>query len=225
MAWGGQWCTSPGYAYVHQSVADDFVEHAKRALIELYGEDPRTNSDFSRIISERDVSRLAALIEPDKVVAGGSSDAAARYLDPTILYPISWDDQIMEDEIFGPILPILTYRTLDEALAKIASTPLPLAGYVFSRDQATIDRFIGELSYGGGAVNQTNILVLVESMPFGGTGLSGLGHYYGKHGFDMLTHAKSILVSPPDVAIDHLFPPATNDKIATFNSVWYDYEI
>jgi aldehyde dehydrogenase (NAD+) len=225
MAWGGQWCTSPGYAYVHESVAEDFVAHAKSALIELYGDNPNTNPNFSEIISEPDVSRLAALIDPSKVVAGGKSDVTARYLDPTILYPISWGDKVMEDEIFGPILPILTYATLEEAFAKIAGTPRPLAGYVFSRSQETVDRFVGELSFGGGAANQTNILVLIESMPFGGTGLSGLGHYYGKHGFDMLTHAKSILISPPDVAIDHLFPPATNEKIATFNAVWYDYDL
>ena len=137
MAWGGQWCTSPGYAYVHESIADTFVAEAKKAVIDLYGLDPRTNPDYSRVISAREVSRLAALIDPAKVAAGGRSDPDARYLDPTILYPIAWDDPIMEDEVFGPILPILTYRTLDEALARIAATPHPLAAFVFSRDQKT----------------------------------------------------------------------------------------
>jgi acyl-CoA reductase-like NAD-dependent aldehyde dehydrogenase len=136
---------------------------------------------------------------------------------------VSWEDKIMEEEIFGPILPVLTYRTFDEALERIAAKPRPLAGFIFSSDQARIDRFVGELSYGGGCVNQANINVLVESMPFGGVGPAGLGHYYGKYGYDMLTHAKSILISPPDVAIEHLFPPATDDKIETFNRVWYDY--
>jgi aldehyde dehydrogenase (NAD+) len=125
------------------------------------------------------VSRLAALIDPKKVVAGGKSDPEKRYLDPTIVFPVSWDDKIMEDEVFGPILPILTYKTLDEALQRMASMPRPLAGFVFSRDQKTINRFVGELSYGGGAVNQVNIHLFVESMPFGGTGTAGLGHYYG----------------------------------------------
>jgi aldehyde dehydrogenase (NAD+) len=222
MAWGGQWCTSPGYAYVHESVAEEFVREAKKAVIELYGEDPKSNPDYSQVISEREVSRLAALIEPAKVVSGGKSDPRVRYLDPTILYPISWDDTIMEEEVFGPILPILTYKTLDEALQRISATPRPLAGFVFSRDKKTIDRFIGELSYGGGAVNQVNIHLFIETMPFGGTGASGLGHYYGKYGFDTLTHAKSMLIAPPEGAIDHLYPPYTAEKNEELKQ-WFVY--
>src|ERR1700692_4415281 len=207
MAWGGQWCTSPGYAYVHESVADAFVAAGKKALVELFGDDPKSNSDYSRIINAKAVTRLASLIDPATVVAGRASDPEAHYLDPTLLYPITWDDKIMEDEIFGPILPILTYKTFDEALGRIAATPLPLAAFIFSREQNSIDRFIKDLSFGGGAVNQVNIHLFVESMPFGGVGSSGMGHYYGKYGFDMLSHAKSMLISPPDVAIDHFFPP------------------
>jgi len=222
MAWGGQWCTSPGYAYVHESVAEAFVAEAKKALIALYGEHPESNPDYSRIINAREVSRLASLIDPAKVVIGGESDPDARYLAPTIVYPISWDDKIMEDEVFGPILPILTYRTLDEAFRRISTTPLPLAAFIFSRSQSTIDRFVGELSFGGGAVNQVNIHLFVETMPFGGVGPAGMGHYYGKYGFDMLTHAKSMLISPPDVAIEHLFPPHTPEKNAELK-VWFEY--
>lgn len=222
MAWGGQWCTSPGYAYVHESIADEFVKEAKAALIELYGKDPKSNPDYSRVISPREVSRLADLIDPAKVVAGGKSDPESRYLDPTIVYPVMWEDKIMEDEVFGPILPVLTYRSLDEALSRIASTPHPLAAFIFSRDQNAIDRFIGELSFGGGAVNQVNIHLFVESMPFGGVGPAGMGHYYGKYGYDMLTHAKSMLISPADVAIEHLFPPYTAEKNAALKT-WFEY--
>src|SRR5215470_5758455 len=107
MAWGGQWCTSPGYAYVHESIAEEFVAEAKAASIELFGEDPKSNSDYSRVINAKEVARLAALIDPAKVVAGGKSDPDTHYLDPTILYPVTMEDTIMEDEIFGPILPIL----------------------------------------------------------------------------------------------------------------------
>jgi aldehyde dehydrogenase (NAD+) len=131
-------------------------------------------------------------------------------------------DKLVGRCIFGPILPVLTYRTLDEAIGKIAASPRPLAAYIFSRTQSVIDRFIGELSFGGGAVNQVNIHLFVESMPFGGVGSSGIGHYYGKYGFDTLTHAKSMLISPPDVAIDHLFPPFSEEKNAQL-SVWFDY--
>jgi aldehyde dehydrogenase (NAD+) len=155
-------------------------------------------------------------------VYGGKSDPDARYVDPTILYPVTWDDETMRDEIFGPILPILTYRTLDEALGRIAATPHALAAFIFSRDKAAIERFIGELSFGGGAVNQVNIQLFIETMPFGGVGPSGMGHYYGKYGFDMLTHAKSMLISPPDVAIKHLFTPFSPEKNADLR-IWSEY--
>jgi aldehyde dehydrogenase (NAD+) len=222
MAWGGQWCTSPGYAVVHESIAEQFVAECKKAVVALYGADPKTNSDYSRVISPAAVERLASLIDPKKVVNGGKSDAAARYLDPTILYPISWSDKIMEDEIFGPLLPILTYSDLGKLLAKIKSLPKPLAGYVFSRDQRAIDHVLQSLSFGGGAVNQTNVFLFIESMPYGGVGTSGIGNYYGKYGYDSLTHAKSVLISPPDVAIDHLFPPYTKEKVQALDQ-WFEY--
>jgi aldehyde dehydrogenase (NAD+) len=222
-AWGGQWCVSPGYAVVHESVAEDFVAACKKAVVELYGDDPKSRpDDYSRLITSATVKRLASLIDPDKVVAGGRFDEAERYLDPTILYPVTWSDKIMQDEIFGPILPILVYSDLNELLAKIKSLPKPLGAYLFSRDQKVIDRVLGSLSFGGGAVNQTNVFLFIESMPYGGVGTSGIGHYYGKHGFDSLTHAKSILVSPPDVSIDHLFPPYTKEKVEALNQ-WFDY--
>ena len=223
MAWGGQWCTSPGYAYVHESVVDQFVAESKKALVELYGTDPKNNSDYSRIISPQAVKRLAGLIDPKKVIAGGASDPQARYLDPTILYPVTWDDPIMEDEIFGPLLPILTYQDLDTAIREVKKRPKPLSSFLFSRDQKAIDHFLASLSFGGGAINQVNIhLFITETMPFGGVGYSGIGHYYGKAGFDALTHAKSILISPPNVAIEHLFPPYTKEKVEAL-SQWTEY--
>jgi len=222
MAWGGQWCTSPGYAYVHEAVAETFVAEAKKALVELFGNDPKSNSDYSRIINAQAVDRLASLIDPAKVIAGGESDPEAHYLDPTLLYPVTWDDKVMEDEVFGPILPILTYESLDEAFDQIASRPRPLAGFIFSRNQKIIERFIGKLSYGGGGVNLVNVYLFVETMPFGGTGSSGMGHYYGKYGFDAFTHAKSMLISPPDVAIDHLYSPFTDEKNRALR-LWFEY--
>src|SRR3984885_743607 len=223
MAWGGQWCTSPGYAYVHESVVDQFVAESKKALVELYGTDPKNNSDYSRIISPQAVKRLAGLIDPKKVIAGGASDPQARYLAPTILYPVPWDDPIMEDEIFGPLLPILTYQDFDAAIREVKKRPKPLSSFLFSRDQEAIDYFLSSLSFGGGAINQVNIhLFITETMPFGGVGYSGIGHYYGKAGFDALTHAKSILISPPNVAIEHLFPPYTKEKVEAL-SQWTEY--
>src|ERR1700733_4962519 len=222
MAWGGQWFPSPGYAYFHESIAGAFVAEAKKALLELFGKDPKSNSDYSRIINARAVERLASLIDPSKVIAGGKSDPQSHYLDPTLLYPITWKDKIMEDEIFGPILPILTFKSFDEAMKRMAATPRALAGFIFSRDQKTIDRFVGELSYGGGGVNLVNVHLFVETMPFGGTGSAGMGHYYGKYGFDALSHAKSMLISPPDVAIEHLYSPFNDAKNQALNG-WFEY--
>lgn len=221
-AWGGQWCTSPGYAAVHESVADAFVAECRKAIVEFYGSEPRGNPDLSRIIDPSAVRRLSSLIDPGKVVAGGRSDEAERYFDPTIVYPVSWSDRIMQEEIFGPLLPILPYSDFGDLIARIKSMPRPLAAYMFSQDQGAIDRFLTSLSFGGGAVNQTNIFLFIETMPFGGVGASGIGHYYGKHGFDALTHAKSMLISPADATIEHLFPPFTEEKVKE-TALWGDY--
>src|SRR5499427_835896 len=134
-AWGGQWCTSPGYAYVHEKVADEFVAECRKAVIELYGENPKENPDYSRIINPREVRRLALLVDKDKVVVVGGYDETERYFEPTILYPVVWTDQVMQGEIFGPILPILKYSSLHEAIAQIKRRPRPLAGYIFSRPE------------------------------------------------------------------------------------------
>src|SRR5262245_44050799 len=221
-AWGGQWCTSPGYAYVHESVADEFVAECKKAVFELYGDRPKENADYSRIINAEEVKRLASLIDPKKVITGGNYNKEARYFDPTILYPVYWSDKVMQDEIFGPILPVLRYANLNDAIATIKARPRPLAGFIFSQNQTAIDTFVASFSFGGGAVNQSNVNVFIDTMPFGGVGASGIGYSNGKHGFDSLTHAKSVLASPPDVSIDHLFPPYTMDKVEALR-LWLEF--
>ena len=221
-AWGGQWCTSPGYAYVDEAIAEEFAAECVKAVQELYGADPKNNKDYSRIINATAVKRLASLIDQSRVIAGGNADPENRYIDPTILYPISWLDPIMEDEIFGPFLPILTYTEIGVAFTEVKKRPKPLAAFLFSRDKKTQDYFLESLSFGGGAINQTNVHLFIETMPFGGVGNSGIGHYYGKAGFDALSHAKSILISPPDVAIDHLFPPYTAEKVEALQQ-WFQY--
>jgi aldehyde dehydrogenase (NAD+) len=208
---------------VHESIVEKFAEECKKAVVELYGTDPKSRlDDYSRIVSPKAVERLASLIDQKKVIAGGTSDPAACYIDPTIIYPVTWNDPIMEDEIFGPLLPILTYKDMDAAIREVKKHPKPLSGFLFSRDQKAIDHFLASLSFGGGAINQVNIHLFIESMPFGGVGFSGIGHYYGKSGFDALTHAKSVLISPPDVAIEHLFPPYTPEKVQALKQ-WFEY--
>jgi aldehyde dehydrogenase (NAD+) len=183
-AWGGQWCTSPGYAYVHESVVNEFLAECKRAVVELYGNDPKSNPDYSKIVNSKAVERLVSLIDPKKVIVGGKADPEARYIDPTILFPVTWDDRIMEDEIFGPLFPILTYKDIDKAIFEVKRHPKPLSAFLLSRDKATIEHFLASLSFGGGAINEVNVHLFVETMPFGGVGNSGIGNYYGKYGFD-----------------------------------------
>ncbi|OKS86706.1 aldehyde dehydrogenase family protein [Mucilaginibacter polytrichastri] len=221
-SWSGQFCASPGYAYVHESVVEQFVEEAKKAVVELYGNDPKNNPEYSSIINAAHVKRLAGLIDQTKVVAGGESDESARFVAPTILYPITWEDKIMEEEIFGPILPILTFSDLDVAIAKIQKAAKPLATYVFSTNKENTEKLLSTLSFGGGAVNMTNVQLFVASFPFGGVGGSGMGSYVGKYGYDSLTHAKPVLNSPAGAVIDHLYPPYTMEKLQALNG-WFDF--
>jgi aldehyde dehydrogenase (NAD+) len=217
-AWGGQWCTSPGYVLVHESVADKFAEEAKKALKEMYGDDPKKSADYSRIVSAKELQKLTAVIDPAKVIAGGDSDLEERYLAPTLVYPVTWDDNIMKGENFGPVLPILKYSNLKDAVKKIKNIPKPLSAYFFSKNDDTIKYLLNTLSFGGGAVNQVNITLYIETMPFGGVGESGIGCYYGKYGFDSLTHPKSILFEPSGQKIDHLIPPYNMEKIKFLNN-------
>jgi hypothetical protein len=144
-------------------------------VVELYGTDPKSRpDDYSRIISPKATERLAGLIDQNKVVIGGTSDPEACYLDPTVIHPVTWDDPIMEDEIFGPLLPVLTYKDMDAAIREVKKHPKPLSGFLFSRDQKTIDHFLASLSFGGGAINQVNIHLFIETMPFGGSDIPAL---------------------------------------------------
>jgi aldehyde dehydrogenase (NAD+) len=216
MAFGGQWCVSPGYVYVHESVAEQFVAAARDAVVEFYGDDAKNNSDLSKIATEHDVERLAALIDPAKVVIGGQSDVQDRYVAPTILFPVSPDDAIMKDEIFGPILPVLTYSDIGEVVSVIKSKPSPLTTYIFSTDEKQVDELIHTLPFGGGAVNQTMLHIMFSNLPFGGVGASGMGQYGGVTGFNSFTHAKSVLFSPADQAITEVLPPYDDTSALRF---------
>lgn len=224
IAWGhnaiaGQWCIAPGYVCVHESVADAFIARLKVSIVKMYGEDPSQSPDFARMISERDAERVASYIVPEKVAHGGRFDIAARYVEPTVLYPASWSDQAMQQEIFGPVLPVLPYRDLAGILDIIKRKPKPLAAYVFSKDQAMVDAVLHRLSFGGGCVNQTNLHCWIDSLSFGGVGASGMGKYYGKAGFDALSNTKAMLIGNPDVELD-VFPPYAGKDIEKNLSVF-----
>lgn len=216
IAWGhnaisGQWCIAPGFVCVQDSVADAFVEKLKAAVTRMYGADPSQSPDFARMISEKDTQRVASYIRPDKTVLGGRSDVEKRYVEPTLLYPSDWSDPAMQQEVFGPVLPILRYDNLEGLIGTLKTRDKPLAAYIFSRDEVAIERFLHSISFGGGCVNLTNLHCWIGSLPFGGVGTSGMGKYYGKAGFDALSNAKSLLISPADQVVDVYSPYAGKD--------------
>ena len=224
IAWGhnaisGQWCIAPGYVYVHQSIADEFISRLKRSLVKMYGEDPAKSPDFARMITEHDAERVSSYILPEKVVHGGRFDVPGRFVEPTVLFPSSWDDPAMQQEIFGPVLPVLPYENFKDVVEIIKRRPKSLAAYIFSKDQAAIDYFLSSVSFGGGCVNQTNLHCWIDSLPFGGVGYSGMGKYYGKAGFDVLSNTKSMLIGNPDLVLD-VFPPYAGKDIAHNLSVF-----
>lgn len=224
IAWGhmaisGQWCIAPGYVYVHESIADEFLDKLKASVIKMYGEDPSQSPDFARMISEHDTERVASYIIPEKVVLGGRYDVKARYVEPTILYPSTWEDPAMQQEIFGPVFPILVYKDLKEIVEIIKRKPKSLAAYFFSKNQQNIDYFLNSVSFGGGCINQTNLHCWIDSLPFGGVGYAGMGKYYGKAGFDALSNTKAMLIGNPDLELD-VFPPYEGKDIAKNLSVF-----
>ena len=218
IAWGhnaisGQWCIAPGYVCVHESVAAPFLEKLKASIRRMYGEDPRQSPDFARMISERDAERVASYILPEKVVIGGRVDAKARYVEPTVLFPSSWDDPALQQEVFGPVLPVMSYRDLKKDVCDVIKRKnKPLAAYIFSKNPAAIDLFLGSVSFGGGCVNQTKLHCGIDSLPFGGVGYAGMGKYYGKAGFDALSNRKAMLIGNPDLELD-VFPPYAGKDI------------
>lgn len=189
----GQTCIAPDYALVEESVHDEFV----RLLIEeekkMYGEDAFANKNYGKMINQKHFLRVLGLIEPTKVVLGGKSDAAALRIEPTILDNVTADDAVMQEEIFGPILPVLTVKNVDEAYQFIQSRPHPLALYLFTNESAVEKRFLERVPFGGGCVNDTIIHIATNNLPFGGVGNSGMGSYHGKRSFDTFSHEKSVV--------------------------------
>lgn len=197
ITWGkffnaGQTCVAPDYLMVSEALKEPLIKAIRENVREFFGEDPSTSPDFGRIINERHFLRLTGLLKDGKIVEGGKSDARSRYLSPTVLDDVKADSKIMADEIFGPLLPVLTYSSLDEAIEFVNDRPKPLALYFFSSNKANQDRVLERTSFGGGCINDTVIHLSNPNMPFGGVGTSGLGSYHGKFGFDTFSHKKGI---------------------------------
>ena len=189
----GQTCVAPDYILCHRGVKDQLVAELCKQARQQYGENPLENPDYGKIINEKHFDRIRGLIHPDKVVLGGVSNRETRQIAPTIMDNITWEDAVMQEEIFGPLLPILTFEDFDEVYALLAEKPKPLSLYLFSEEKARIREVTERCSYGGGCVNDTIIHLATSEMGFGGVGESGMGSYHGKEGFDAFSHIKSIV--------------------------------
>ncbi|MDR3552535.1 MAG: aldehyde dehydrogenase [Clostridia bacterium] len=188
----GQTCVAPDYLYVHEAVKSRFIEELKSALGKAFpGYDYST---FTSIINDKHFTRIAALISGEQVLFGGHCDPVRRFIEPTILDHISWESPVMQEEIFGPVLPVLSYNNLDAVIQAIQFHPRPLATYLFTRDKAVEKQVLSRVSFGGGCINDTIMHLTTSHMGFGGVGESGMGNYHGKRSFDTFTHEKSIQI-------------------------------
>lgn len=208
----GQTCIAPDYILVHESVKDQFIEFAKNEIQAMFGKNPLKNNLYGKIINEKHFDRLMGLIDKSKVAFGGNGDKRALKIEPTILNDVSLSDACMGEEIFGPIMPILTYKTLDQAKEIIKTYAKPLALYVFSNDENFVSGVLNTISYGGGCVNDTIIHIASTKLPFGGVGESGMGHYHGKFSFDTFSHKKSIVKKSVVIDLPIRYQPYTKTK-------------
>lgn len=189
----GQTCVAPDYIYCHSSIKDKLIYEITRQIKKQFGKDPLANENYGKIINEKHFHRIVGLINPDKVVWGGKSDKASLKIEPTVLDNVTFNDEVMQEEIFGPIMPILTYNNIDDVISKVNSMDHPLALYIFTNNQGKAKKVIKKCGFGGGCINDTVIHLATHNMGFGGFGASGMGSYHGKDGFDTFSHYKSIV--------------------------------
>ena len=189
----GQTCVAPDYIYCHRSVKDSLVKEIQRQIQLQYGEEPLHNPDYGKIINKKHFDRILGLIEEKKIVHGGNSDRDTLRIEPTVLDNVTFADPVMQEEIFGPLMPVLVFDSLDEAIAGINAMPHPLALYFFTSDKAAAKDVTSRCGFGGGCINDTIIHLATTEMGFGGFGESGMGAYHGKTGFDTFSHYKSIV--------------------------------
>ncbi|TDM12090.1 aldehyde dehydrogenase [Macrococcus lamae] len=205
----GQTCVAPDYILIDRQVKDKFIRAMQTTIKEFYGEDPERSDDFGRIVNDNHFKRLSGLLEAslDRVIVGGKTNIETRYIEPTILDHVTLDDEVMKEEIFGPILPIITFDSSDEVFDIIRSFEKPLALYVFSEDSDYVKTVFKRLSFGGGCINDTLMHVSNPYLPFGGVGASGIGTYHGKYSFDLFSHQKAYMTKGTKLETGLMFPP------------------
>lgn len=201
IVWGkfinaGQTCIAPDYLLVQETLKPDLITALKQTIREFFGDDPAQSPDLARVVNDRQFDRLIHLLTPEQVILGGEHQRENRYIAPTLMDNVDWNDPVMQAEIFGPILPILTYQEISEAIASINARPKPLALYLFTRNPALQEQVLAETSSGGVCLNDVFLQVAIWGMPFGGVGDSGIGAYHGKTSFDTFSHHRSVLKKP-----------------------------
>jgi aldehyde dehydrogenase (NAD+) len=216
IAWGkfinaGQTCVSPDYVYVHQSKRKQFCKHIRQHLRSFYGDNPIESPDYARIVNASHFNRLEKLLDPQKVFIGGRTDAEQLYIEPTVLTDIDWNHKIMQGEIFGPLLPVLTFDDIEEVIRSVRSRHKPLSLYLFTSDSEQEQRITNEIQFGGGCINDTVAHLGNLDLPFGGIGHSGFGNYHGRAGFEELSHPKSIMKKATWLDIPLRYPPYKNN--------------
>lgn len=201
IAWGkfmnaGQTCVAPDYLLVDRAIYPKFVAELGKTVEEFYGKNIQSSDSYARIVNEGHFNRLTGLMDSKKIAFGGKVDKNDKFIEPTLIKDAEWTDSVMDDEIFGPLLPIIPYDSLGPVLTKIAERPKPLALYVFSKDSSFQEKILTTLSYGGACVNDCIVHLANPDLPFGGVGDSGIGAYHGRHSFDLFSHKKSVLKKP-----------------------------
>ena len=214
----GQTCVAPDYVYCHRSVKEKLIKEVQKQIRRQYGKQPLRNSDYGKIINEKHFDRILGLIGEQKVVHGGGSDRNTLRIEPTVMDNVTFFDAVMQEEIFGPVLPILTFDSLDEAIRRINSMPHPLALYRFTSDKKAAGKVTARCGFGGGCINDTIIHLATSEMGFGGFGESGMGAYHGKTGFDTFTHYKSIVDKKTWIDLPMRYQPyrKRNEKMVRF---------
>jgi aldehyde dehydrogenase (NAD+) len=215
LVWGkfvnaGQTCIAPDYLLVHSSIKAQLISDLKTEIIKAYGENPQTSSDYPRIVNATHLSRLTSMLTDSNVIFGGTYDVSDSYLAPTLIDEPSLDSEVMKDEIFGPILPILSYETESDIDSVLSQYEKPLGFYVFSNDTSFYKKMIETYSFGGGTINDTMVQFGNSRLPFGGVGESGIGAYHGRLGFDTFSHKKGIVIKANWIDIPLRYAPYKN---------------
>ena len=184
---------APDYVYCHSEVKDKFLEQIRKQIRKQFGKAPLDNKNYGKIINQKHFDRIQGLIDSSKVICGGNVRPKTLQIEPTVMDKVTFEDAVMQEEIFGPVLPVLTFTSIDEVIHKVNSLAHPLALYIFAQDKAIINKATSECGFGGGCINDVVIHLATSELPFGGFGESGMGSYHGKKGFETFSHYKSIV--------------------------------